>query len=80
VLAQNPFAKPATREAHRSLKPRVASQNKWKRLEAIGRMRRFLSEYREAWRAFKAGAREVVFPEGTYGMRVWCGVACASSA
>lgn len=80
VLAQSPFAKPAPGEPRRGLKPRVASRDKWKRMEAIGRLKTFLTEYREAWRAFRAGAREVVFPEGTYGMRVWCGVACASSA
>lgn len=80
VLAQSPFARPAPGEPRRGLKPRVASWNKWKRLEAIGRLKSFLAEYRVAWKAFKEGAREVVFPEGTYGMRVWCGVACASSA
>ncbi|MBK9517634.1 MAG: hypothetical protein IPO09_09830 [Anaeromyxobacter sp.] len=80
VLAQSPFARPAPGEPRRGLKPRVASRDKWKRLEAIGRLKAFLAEYREAWRAFKAGAREVVFPDGTYGMRQWCGVACASSA
>jgi putative transposase len=80
VLAQSPFAKPAPGEPRRGLKPRVASRDKWKRLEAIERLKVFLIEYREAWRSFKAGAREVAFPEGTYGMRMWCGVACASSA
>ncbi|MBK9517636.1 MAG: hypothetical protein IPO09_09840 [Anaeromyxobacter sp.] len=58
----------------------MASRDKWKRVEAIGRLKAFLAEYREAWSSFKAGAREVVFPDGTYGMRQWCGVACASSA
>ncbi len=80
VLAQDPFAVPTTDEPKGGLKPRVASWNKWKRLEAIGRLKTFLSDYRVAWEAFRDGAREVIFPEGTYGMRVWCGVACASSA
>jgi hypothetical protein len=79
VLAQSPFARPAPREVRRGLKPRVASKDKWKRVEAIGRLEDFLAEYRVAWEAFKGGAREVAFPEGTYGMRVWCGVACAAS-
>ena len=80
VLAQNPFARPAPDEPRRGLRPRIASRDKWRRIEAIGRLRTFLAEYREAWRAFKAGARAVVFPEGTYWMRVACGVACASGA
>jgi REP element-mobilizing transposase RayT len=80
VRAQSPLARPAPGEPRRGLKPRVASRDKWKRLEAIGRLQTFLADYREAWRAFTAGARKTVFPEGTYWMRVACGVACASSA
>jgi REP element-mobilizing transposase RayT len=80
VLAQRPFARPAPGEPRRGVKPRVASRDKWKRLEAISRLKRFLAEYREAWSAFMGGARGAVFPEGTYWMRVTCGVACCSSA
>jgi len=80
VLAQRPFSRPAPGEPRRGLRPRIASRDKWKRLEAIGRLKTFLAEYREAWRAFKAGARATVFPAGTYWMRVSCGAACASSA
>ncbi len=80
VMAQKPFARPATEEPRAGLNPRVASRNRWKRLEAITRLKTFRAEYREAWLAFKAGKREVVFPEGTFGMRVWCGVLCAAAA
>jgi len=80
ALAQSPFARPASGEPRRGLKPRVASRDKWKRLEAIGRLRGFLAEYRQAWRAFAKGARDTVFPEGTYWLRVNFGVACGSSA
>jgi REP element-mobilizing transposase RayT len=80
VLAQKPFARPATEEARRGLKPRVASRDKWKRMEAIARLKTFQAEYRVAWRAFKEGARATLFPEGTYGLRVTFGVACCSSA
>jgi putative transposase len=80
VLAQKPFARPAPGEPRRGLKPRVASRDKWKRVEAIGRLKSFLAAYRAAWRAFKGGARATLFPAGTYGLRVTCGVACCSSA
>jgi REP element-mobilizing transposase RayT len=80
VLAQNPFRKPAHSEPRRGLKPRVAGRDRWKRIEAIARLKSFIAAYREAWRAFTRGAREVLFPEGTYWMRVACGVACCSSA
>jgi len=77
AVAQSPFARPAPGEPRRRLKPRVASRDKWKRVEALVRLKGFLADYRAAWRAFKQGAKDVVFPEGTYGMRVTYGVACA---
>jgi hypothetical protein len=80
VLAQDPLGSPRPGEPRRGLKPRVASLDKWKRIEAIGRLKSFLAAYREAWRVFKRGVREVLFPEGTYWMRVTFGVACCSSA
>jgi len=80
VLAQRPLARPAPGEPRRGLSPRVASRDKWRRIEALGRLKTFLVEYRAAWRAFMGGERGAVFPEGTYWMRVTCGVACASSA
>jgi REP element-mobilizing transposase RayT len=79
VLAQDPDARPASVEPRRGLKPRVAGRDKWKRIEAIGRLKSFLAAYREAWHAFKDGARGVLFPEGTYWMRVTLGVACCAS-
>ena len=51
-------------EPRRGLNPRVACRDKWKRIEAIGRLKVFLADYRKAWRAFKAGARDVVLAAG----------------
>ncbi len=79
VLAQNPRARPASAEPRRGLNPRIACRDKWKRIEAIGRLKTFLSEYRVAWRAFASGVRRTVFPVGTYWMRVTYGVPCAAS-
>jgi REP element-mobilizing transposase RayT len=80
LLAQRPFARPAPGEPRRGVRPRVASRDKWKRVEALARLRTFLAEYREAWRAFRQGARDTVFPAGTYGMLATYGVACAAGA
>jgi REP element-mobilizing transposase RayT len=80
AMAQEPFARPASEEPRRGLKPRIACRDKWKRIEALGRLKTFLAEYREAWKAFRAGVRATIFPEGTYWMQVTCGVTCASSA
>ncbi len=77
VLAQKPTARPAPGEPRRGLNPRVAAMDKWKRIEALGRLVEFLAAYRRAWRARRAGDAEVVFPFGTYQLRVAHGVPCA---
>lgn len=79
VLAQKPTSRPTTREPLRGLKPRIAGRDKWKRIEAIGRLREFLRAYRAAWSAMRQGVRDVVFPAGTYWLRVAHGVACAET-
>ncbi len=78
VLAQEPQAHPASAEPRRGLNPHIAAGDKWKRLEAIGRLKEFLTSYRTAWAAFTKGVREAVFPHGTYWMRVAFGAACAT--
>lgn len=77
VLAQEPTARPASVAPRRGLRPRVGARDKWKRIEALGRLRSFLNEYREALKALRAGLRDVVFPNGTYWLRVAHGVRCA---
>jgi hypothetical protein len=76
VLRQRVFARPGAREPHFELNPRVAGRDRWKRIEALGRLRSFRTAYRQAWALFKAGLRAVVFPAGTWKLRrelgVWC--------
>ncbi len=79
VLAQKPTARPASGEPRRNLNPRVAGRDKWKRIEAVGRLVEFLRSYRIAWNARREGGAEVVFPYGTYLMRVLHGVPCADT-
>jgi putative transposase len=76
VRGQSPFARPATGEPRRELNPRVAAQDKWKRIEMLERLATFVADYRHAWRAWTSGLRDTVFPAGTYGMRVAHGVCC----
>jgi putative transposase len=64
-------------EPRRGLNPRVACRDKWKRIEALGRLVEFLREYQRALKAWRAGAPGVIFPEGTYLARVTHGVTCA---
>lgn len=77
VLAQKPWARPASRESRRALVPRVAARDKWKRIEALSRLAEFVSAYRQAWSAMRAGVRDVLFPAGTYQLRIAHGVRCA---
>jgi hypothetical protein len=79
VLSQNPRVHPSPGEPRRKLKPRVAARDKWKRIEALCRLREFLRAYRQAWAALKAGLRDTVFPAGTYWLRVAHGVRCAAT-
>jgi putative transposase len=80
VLAQNPRARPAGGEPRRTMKPRVAARDKWKRIEALTRLKEFLRSYRVAWLGMRAGVRDVVFPAGTYLLRIVHNVTCAAPA
>jgi REP element-mobilizing transposase RayT len=73
VLKQRPTDRPPSREARRQLSPRVASVNKWGRIEAIQRNKAFLAAYRAARDLWKAGAA-VLFPAGTYWLRRFASV------
>lgn len=77
VLAHDPMGHPASHEPRRVMGPRVAARDKWKRIEALARLATFLREYREAWLARRRGNPNVVFPAGTFLLRVAHGVACA---
>jgi putative transposase len=79
VLRQRPTARPVSREPRRTLKPRVGTRDKWKRIEALGRLVEFLRAYRDAWKARREGDEAVVFPHGTYLLRVLHAVPCAAA-
>jgi REP element-mobilizing transposase RayT len=79
VLKQRHTNRPTSGEPRRVLNPRVAARDKWKRIEAVGRLVSFLESHRDALLRFCRGERNVIFPHGTYLMRVRFGVASASS-
>jgi REP element-mobilizing transposase RayT len=78
VLAQKPTARPGPGEPRRALKPRIAGRDKWKRIEVLERLGEFLRAYRAAWKARRCGAA-VLFPHGTYLLRVLHDVPCAGA-
>jgi REP element-mobilizing transposase RayT len=77
VLLEQPTNAPATQECTRELKPRVACKNTEKRIQVLKALKKWLQAYQEALRKYVAGMRDVVFPAGTYKMRVQFGAACA---
>jgi REP element-mobilizing transposase RayT len=77
VVGQDPAARPTDAEPRRALNPRIAARDRWKRIEALTRLRAFLDRYRAAWRARRAGDLAAIFPRGTYLMRIAHGVPCA---
>jgi hypothetical protein len=73
VLRQRPTDRPRSAEPRRRLSPRVASVNKWARMEAHQRNKLFLVAYRAARELWQAG-KEAMFPRGTYWLRRFAGV------
>jgi hypothetical protein len=70
IKDQSPFETPATSEERFGINPRVAAKSKWARIAALQRNKRFLERYREAFEARRHGDLHVVFPFGTYQLRV----------
>ena len=79
VLQQKWSDLPNSKEDLFGPEPKVAASSRWARQEALERDRSFTREYRACRRAWCAGDREVVFPAGTYQMRVRFGVRCANA-
>jgi len=79
ILKQRVLDRPATRERRRQLKPRFAARDPERRRNLARRLKAFLAAYREALLAWREGRREVVFPEGTYQLRVEHRAVCAGA-
>ena len=79
VMHFDPEDRPWTHEDRRGLNPRGAGKNAAVRVEGIRRWSGFLADYRLAWRSYRDGDPSVVFPYGTWLMRVRHGVACHSA-
>jgi putative transposase len=79
VLAQNPNGCPNSIPSRHEINPRFSTgSNRDERRIARGNLLGFFRRYREAWMRFKEGIRDVVFPAGTYALRIHSGVACES--
>jgi len=78
VKAQSCYDRAVSREAKRELNPRIACKDKKKRIQVLEDLKQFFSAYRKAWKRYCEGVRDVIFPAGTYKMRVVYGVHCHS--
>jgi len=79
IMQQDVYDTPTSFDKRRGVSPRVATRNKWLRIEALQRLKAFVDHYRQAYLAWRAGDRDVEFPVGTYGLRVWAGVKCSTA-
>jgi len=73
VVRQRPTDRPHSHERRRQLSPRVASPNKWARVEALHRNKVFIAAYRVARDMWQSGL-DAIFPFGTYWLRRFAGV------
>lgn len=80
VSAQRWQARPTPGEPRRTVNPRVAAKNVWRRVEALRRNRRFLNAYRAARALLAAGYSYAFFPEGTYWLARFMPAVCGSEA
>ena len=80
VLRQSFSATPKTPAPRRNPSPRIAAKSTPARVAAIRRMLEFVGAYRKAWTEWRDGNRRVVFPAGTYALRIFGGVECAPAA
>jgi len=71
--------KPASTTAPRTFRPRFASRDRAKMIQAIEEWKTWIASYREAWLAFRDGVRDVLFPAGTYMLRVRYGISVSNS-
>ncbi len=80
VLAQPILETPASTEKLFRLNPRLAFRDWTRRAQACSGWLAFQFTYRAALADYRDGDHEVVFPFGTYRMRVQFGVRCSSGA
>jgi hypothetical protein len=79
VLQQSWRGQPSSPEPRRGLRPRVAAQSKWARIEALLRDHAFLDAYLSARETCRHGAA-TTFPPGTYWLRRFASVPIAAAA
>jgi hypothetical protein len=75
VLRAKHTDSPSTVEPRRGLRPNVAAKNPERRVAALAALRAFREAYRKAFRHWVSQVEDVVFPAGTYRLRLF-GLPC----
>jgi putative transposase len=75
LVSMSAFEQPKTAEKKMALRPAIACKDKWKRIAAIASLKAFRRAHRLAREAFARRQLDVIFPAGTWMMRL-LGVAC----
>lgn len=78
VMEQRWYRRARGAERRRRLNPHIACRDKELRIAALRARQDFIAQHERARRKWTSGSRRVVFPEGTYMMRVNYGVRCQS--
>jgi putative transposase len=76
VLGQAHTSSPTTPAERSKLRPTLACKDRTTRIAKLEELQSFRFKYRSARIAFAKGDRSVVFPEGTYRLRLVMGVCC----
>ncbi len=79
VLAQPWYGFPGRKEDMFGTEPGVSGRRKWARIEALQRRKEFREAYAAARAKFVAGIRDVVWPYGTWLMRVRLALPCGTA-
>jgi hypothetical protein len=77
ILRQMFTKTPSEAAVPRQFKPRVAARRLGARIDALRSFAMFVRSYRSAFEAWRTGQRTVLFPAGTYALRIYARVACA---
>jgi putative transposase len=79
IRAQSPFDTPKQDDSGPSRHPELACKDKSFRQKLLKEIKVFRDSYKDALNLWKNGARDVLFPMGTYLMRVFHRVRCVNS-
>jgi len=77
ILRRSPYSCPTSCSERRALRPQVATKNKRRRIELLKALEHFRSSYRQAFDRRRGGNTDVLFPFGTFKLRVQGLVCCA---